>query len=93
MKSTFDPTLFGFSKTDRVFTFKSSEFTYEILFFKSKNEEIFWSIHVSNIVNNKNYFVYIGNIPDNDFGFQLLKNTNLKLPIVQRHSKIEDILQ
>ena len=57
-------------------------------------DDDYWYISEIWIKNGKDETVsiYIGKIPDNNFGFQLLLNMNMLLPVVTRHNKIEDIM-
>lgn len=103
MKSTFDPTLFNFikeasSKDDDMTIWltlpmsdKSIIGRYSIEY--SKNDD-YWYIREflsKNEVLSPTY-LYMGKIPDNDFGFQLLKNMEMELPVITRHNRIEDII-
>jgi hypothetical protein len=96
----FDPTLFNFSPmgysttVDIWKTFPTSEGligTYEIEY--SKGED-WWDIFELYTFNddNRRFTLYSGKIPDNDFGFQLLKNMELLLPVIQREIKINEII-
>ena len=40
----------------------------------------------------REHILYSGRIPDNNFGFQLLKNMELDLPVIQREIKVDTII-
>lgn len=96
MKSSFDPTLFNFDKhlyTDDMWeTNPQANYaligTYIILY---DSYDDWWHIKETVIKNNipKDINIYSGKIPDNEWGFQLLKNMDLMLPVVQRENKID----
>lgn len=57
-------------------------------------EEDWWGLREIYTHNNQDREIplYSGKIPDDNFGFQLLKNMELDLPVIQREIKIESLL-
>lgn len=95
MKSTFDPTLFNFDACPyRTTTWETNPQpnnaligSYLIIYY----DDDLWDIKEIIFKNKepKEVNIYSGKIPDNEWGFQLLKNMNLILPVVQRENKID----
>lgn len=58
------------------------------------SEDNYWTIYELYLRTEKldRIQIYNGWIPDNTFGFELLKNLRLILPVVQREIKIEELL-
>jgi hypothetical protein len=52
-----------------------------------------WDLYESMFRNDdpEEFELYHGRIPDDDFGFQLFKNMELELPVIQREIKIDSI--
>lgn len=101
-KSTFDPTLFNF---DLEFDMSGPDYKYWSTNPQSDNATIgvyslrydvdddWWDLYEEVLVNNKEKEIrlYGGRIPNNQWGFELLKNMEILLPVVQRELKIDDL--
>ncbi len=97
----FDPTKFNFTKlliqTEGLFTWKTFPIEGCLIgqYVIEYNDRLeFYSINEIWLINGveKEKNLYFGRIPDNDFGFQLLRNLELDLPIVQRDLKLDILL-
>jgi hypothetical protein len=100
LKSTFDPTVYHFVETQESDDIKFWE-THaipdgEIGSYKLRYdiEDDWWTLFeiVYHNDNPKDITLYCGRIPDDVFSFQLFKNMELWLPIIQREIKIDSIL-
>ncbi len=95
----FDPTIFGFKLVCPTgieedlgmwVTDDPTKLPYDI----SYNDKHKWyEIRERYIHNGENRYIrhYLGRIPDNDFAFQLMKNLELDLTIIQRDNKINSL--
>jgi hypothetical protein len=101
-KSTFDPTLFDFdfeidmSSDDYKFWSTNPQpdcatiGCYSLRYFV---EDDWWTLYetVRHSSKEKEIRLYDGRIPNNQWGFELLKNMEILLPVVQRDLKIDDL--
>ena len=99
MKTSFNPSNFNFkisTDDDRSIVYRTYPVdkyiigSYEIRRFHNSNE---WEILEIGRKNEKDFLMtlYIGEIPNDEWGFQLLKNMNLLLPVIKSELKIEEI--
>ena len=101
-KSTFDPTFFNF---DKELDMSDSDYIYWSTNPQPNNLEIgmyslryiveddWWTLYETVYSNDreKEITIYSGHIPDNKWGFELLKNMEILLPVIQRDIKIENL--
>jgi hypothetical protein len=101
-KSTFDPTLFNF---DFEFNMSSDDYKYwstnpqpdrssiGCYSLRYDIDDDWWTLYetVRHNSKEKEIRLYDGRIPNNEWGFQLLKNMEILLPVVQRELRIEDL--
>lgn len=94
MKSTFDPTIFNFDKSmyiDNVWETNAQPNNALIGTYVIRQIDDWWLIKEIIMKNGdpSEVVIYSGRIPDNEWGFQLLKNMDLILPVIQRENKID----
>ena len=99
-KSTFDPTVYHFVEVDHyndelsIWETKATSAgtigSYRIVYTHENDKWDLFEIMYHND-NPKDVNIYYGRIPDDEFAFQLFKNMELELPIIQREIKIESI--
>jgi len=104
VKSTFDPIVYHFVEVDHLSMDGDDEIKvwethatpagiigcYKLLYYVDDDKwELKEIIYHNN--NPKEVELYYGRIPDEDFGFQLFKNMELNLPVIQREIKIDSI--
>ena len=106
-KSTFDPTIFHFTKIedanyfsidgDKIIVWETQPTpagiigSYKIV---HHSNDDWWYLKEIMYHNNspREVDIYSGRIPNDSFGFELFKNMELDLPVIQREIKINSII-
>jgi len=91
----FDPTIFGFKLVASHTKYEweihePSKLPYLIIYNPSHK---WYEIKEKYLHNGENRYIrhYLGRIPDNDFAFQLMKNLELEITVIQRENKINSL--